>query len=76
MMKLYYTATSPYARLVRIVIIEKGLEDGVRVLVAGGRLRDAFVREHELRDAAEEVLPPRVARQVFGLRHVRLPPGL
>jgi hypothetical protein len=31
--------------------------------------------EHELGDAAEEVLPPLVARQVSDFRHVRLPPG-
>ena len=35
-MKLYVTLTSPYARLARIVVIEKGLADRVETL--GGTL--------------------------------------
>ncbi len=31
-MKLYVTYTSPYARLARIVVVEKGLEDRVEIL--------------------------------------------
>jgi glutathione S-transferase len=34
-MKLYYT--SPYARLARIVVVEKGLEDRVEILEAKTR---------------------------------------
>lgn len=36
-MKLYITATSPYARVVRIAIIEKGLGDRVETLLAKTR---------------------------------------
>lgn len=36
-MKLYYTKTSPYARLVRIVVLEKGLSDRVELVAAKTR---------------------------------------
>ena len=36
-MKLYVTKTSPYARLVRMVILEKGLEDRVEIILAQTR---------------------------------------
>jgi glutathione S-transferase len=36
-MKLYVTLTSPYARLARIVVIEKGLADRVEIVVAKTR---------------------------------------
>jgi glutathione S-transferase len=36
-MKLYVTYTSPYARLARIVVIEKGLQDRVEILEAQTR---------------------------------------
>ena len=38
-MKLYVTYTSPYARLARIVVVEKGLEDRVEILEAKTRTR-------------------------------------
>jgi glutathione S-transferase len=40
-MKLYVTYTSPYARLARIVIIEKGLQDRVEIVEAKTRTRDS-----------------------------------
>lgn len=36
-MKLYITPTSPYARVARIVVIEKGLQDRVEIVVAQTR---------------------------------------
>jgi len=36
-MKLYVTYTSPYARLARIVVIEKGLEERVEIIAAKTR---------------------------------------
>ena len=36
-MKLYVTPTSPYARMARIVVLEKGLADSVEVIVAQTR---------------------------------------
>ena len=36
-MKLYVTYTSPYARLARIVVIEKALEDRVEIIEAKTR---------------------------------------
>lgn len=36
-MKLYITPTSPYARIARIVVIEKGLQDRVEILQAQTR---------------------------------------
>jgi glutathione S-transferase len=36
-MKLYITATSPYARIVRIVMLEKGLADRVEIIEARTR---------------------------------------
>jgi hypothetical protein len=33
-MKLYVTYTSPYARLARILVLEKALEDRVEVIAA------------------------------------------
>ena len=36
-MKLYVTYGSPYARLARIVVIEKALEDRVEVIAAKTR---------------------------------------
>jgi glutathione S-transferase len=38
-MKLYVTYTSPYERLARIVVVEKGLEDRVEILEAKTRTR-------------------------------------
>src|SRR5262245_3870737 len=40
-MKLYITPGSPYARMARIVVIEKGLADRVEVIVAQTRLADS-----------------------------------
>jgi glutathione S-transferase len=40
-MKLYITAGSPYARVVRIVVIEKGLESRVEVIAAQTRTSDS-----------------------------------
>jgi glutathione S-transferase len=40
-MKLYVTFTSPYARLARIVVIEKGLQDRVEVIAAQTRVTDS-----------------------------------
>ena len=40
-MKLYITAGSPYARTVRIVILEKGLADRVEILLAPTRKADS-----------------------------------
>ena len=40
-MKLYVTYTSPYARLARIIVIEKALEDRVEVIEAKTRTRDS-----------------------------------
>ena len=37
-MKLYFTATSPYARLVRIVVVEKQLEGRVEFVLAQTRV--------------------------------------
>jgi glutathione S-transferase len=39
--KLYVTFTSPYARLARIVVIEKGLQDRVEVIAAQTRTADS-----------------------------------
>jgi glutathione S-transferase len=40
-MKLYVTFTSPYARLARILVIEKSLEDRVEVIAAKTRVADS-----------------------------------
>jgi glutathione S-transferase len=40
-MKLYVTFTSPYARLARILVIEKGLEDRVDVIEAKTRVANS-----------------------------------
>jgi glutathione S-transferase len=40
-MKLYITLTSPYARIVRIVILEKGLEDRIQIIPARTRKTDS-----------------------------------
>jgi len=40
-MKLYVTFTSPYARLTRIVVLEKGLQDRVEVIAAQTRVADS-----------------------------------
>ena len=40
-MKLYVTPGSPYARIVRIVILEKGLENRVEIIAAQTRLADS-----------------------------------
>lgn len=40
-MKLYITPGSPYARMARIVILEKGLEDRVETIIAQTRLSDS-----------------------------------
>jgi glutathione S-transferase len=40
-MKLYVTFTSPYARLARILVIEKSLEDRVEIIAAKTRIADS-----------------------------------
>jgi glutathione S-transferase len=40
-MKLYITPGSPYARMARIVVLEKGLQDRVEVVVAKTRAADS-----------------------------------
>jgi hypothetical protein len=40
-MKLYITPTSPYARIARIVVLEKGLEKRVEVVTAQTRVSDS-----------------------------------
>src|SRR5580765_1644305 len=40
-MKLYVTPASPYARMARIVVIEKGLESRVEIIRAQTRLTDS-----------------------------------
>lgn len=45
-MKLYITTTSPYARLARIVVIEKGLSDRVEIIEA--RTRTALSPYYDL----------------------------
>jgi glutathione S-transferase len=40
-MKLYITPASPYARMARIVVIEKGLESRVEIIAAQTRLADS-----------------------------------
>src|SRR5687767_2859254 len=40
-MKLYITPGSPYARIARIVILEKGLEGRVEIIAARTRLADS-----------------------------------
>ena len=40
-MKLYVTLTSPYARLARIVVHEKGLQDQVEIVEAKTRTADS-----------------------------------
>ena len=40
-MKLYITPASPYARMARIVVIEKGLESRVEIITAQTRLTDS-----------------------------------
>lgn len=40
-MKLYITTTSPYARIARIVVIEKGLESRVEIILAQTRFADS-----------------------------------
>jgi glutathione S-transferase len=40
-MKLYVTYTSPYARLARIIVLEKALEDRVEIIEAKTRTRES-----------------------------------
>ena len=40
-MKLYVTFTSPYARLARIMVLEKSLEDRVEIIAAKTRVADS-----------------------------------
>ena len=40
-MKLYITDTSPYARIARVVILEKGLENRIAIIYAQTRLADS-----------------------------------
>jgi glutathione S-transferase len=40
-MKLYITPASPYARMARIMVIEKGLESRVEIITAQTRLTDS-----------------------------------
>jgi glutathione S-transferase len=42
-MKLYITTGSPYARIARIVILEKGLESRVEIIAAQTRTADSSV---------------------------------
>jgi glutathione S-transferase len=41
LMKLYVTLTSPYSRLARIMVLEKGLEDRVEIIAAKTRAKDS-----------------------------------
>lgn len=41
MMKLYITPGSPYARMARIVVLEKGLQDRVEIIAARTRTADS-----------------------------------
>lgn len=41
MMKLYYTPGSPYARIARIVVLEKGLQDRIEQVLATTRVADS-----------------------------------
>ncbi len=41
MLQLYITTTSPYARLARIMVLEKRLEDRVEIIVAKTRTKDS-----------------------------------
>ena len=41
MLKLYVTPGSPYARMARIVVLEKGLQDRVEILTAKTRVADS-----------------------------------
>src|SRR5438105_12348578 len=41
MMKLYITPGSPYARMARIVVLEKGLESRVEIIAAQTRAADS-----------------------------------
>ena len=41
MMKLYVTPGSPYARMARIAVIEKGLQDQVEIVAAKTRMADS-----------------------------------
>jgi glutathione S-transferase len=41
LMKLYVTLTSPYSRLARMMVVEKGLEDRVEVIPAKTRAKDS-----------------------------------
>ena len=41
MMKLYITPGSPYARMARVVVLEKGLENRVEIIAAQTRLADS-----------------------------------
>jgi glutathione S-transferase len=41
MMKLYVTYTSPFSRLARIIVVEKGLEDRVEIVEARTRTTDS-----------------------------------
>ena len=40
-MKLYITPGSPYARMARIVVLEKGLQDRVEIITARTRVADS-----------------------------------
>ena len=40
-MKLYITPGSPYARMARIVVLEKGLENRVEIITAQTRVADS-----------------------------------
>jgi glutathione S-transferase len=40
-MKLYITYTSPYARLARILVLEKGLSESVEIIEAKTRMVDS-----------------------------------
>ena len=53
LMNLDVTFTSPYARLARILVLEKALEDGVEIVAAKTRVADTFGRVWELDDARE-----------------------
>ena len=53
LMNLDVTLTSPYARLARILVLEKALEGRVEIGAAKTRVADTFGRVWELDDASE-----------------------
>ena len=72
-MKLYVTYTSPYARLARIVVMEKALEDRVEILEAKIRAAGTWILYYateEKRRIISLVLRHDVCRcETFEIRH-------